>query len=102
MEQAGRSSTAFVQINTGSRKGPVVIFRSGLCSQRHDFNMRELHLVTVQRLLPLSWTRSRGYSSNIDARRKISVMELDSFYAGLDLKKQLTSAEASVSYSAWS
>lgn len=29
------------------------------------------------------------------------MMELDSFYAGLDLKKQLTSAEAPMSYSAW-
>lgn len=83
----------------GSSSGLVSALRD--CTLPYDFNMRKLPPVTVQSPLPPSWMRSRGYSSSIDARRKISRVELVSFYAGLDLKKQLTSAEASIPYGAW-
>ena len=83
----------------GSSSGLVSALRD--CTLPYDFNMHELPSVTVQSPLPLRWTRSRGYSSSIDARRKISGMELVGFYAGLDSKKQLTLAEASIPYGAW-
>lgn len=51
--------------------------------------------------VPLSWPPSRGLLSSIDTRRGISGLELFSYCAEIDLKKQLRSAEASIPYGAW-
>lgn len=56
----------------GSSSGLVSALKD--CTLPYDFNMCDLPSVAVQSLLPLSWMRSRGFSSSTDARRKISMM----------------------------